>query len=219
MKTVVPLICIFTTLVAVLVIFGWLLDISFLKTLLPGAITMKFSTALSFLSSSTCLWFIYRQEMYESTWADVVIPVTTLSIMILMGVILFSIIFGFTTGFDDLFVEPTAESLFSNTPGRPSLATMISFFSIAAMAMASMSGESWKFRVRFYLFLGLGVSLTGAVALTGYALGMPLLYYAYLGVSNAMAIHTAGLFFLMGVGFQLLGWQVTRKNGKAGVPK
>ncbi len=55
-----------------------------------------------------------------------------------------------------------------------------------------------------YLWIGGAVSLTGLIAITGYILQKPALYYINLPLSNPMAFSTAALFAAIGIGFMLL---------------
>jgi hypothetical protein len=49
--------------------------------------------------------------------------------------------------------------------------------------------------------IGFIVGIIGAVALIGYSVNLPQLYYFVEGVNAAMACHTAILFVLLGIGF------------------
>ena len=52
--------------------------------------------------------------------------------------------------------------------------------------------------------IGLIVGSIGAVAVVGYIINAPLLYYYIEGVNSAMACHTAVLFVLLGMGLLCL---------------
>ena len=56
-----------------------------------------------------------------------------------------------------------------------------------------------------FLRIGWVVSIIGAVAVAGYIIKMPILYYAVENFSTAMALHTSILFLLLGTGLILLG--------------
>jgi nitric oxide reductase large subunit len=52
--------------------------------------------------------------------------------------------------------------------------------------------------------IGLAIGIIGALAVIGYIINAPLLYYFISGVNSAMALHTAILFVLLGIGLLCL---------------
>jgi len=48
--------------------------------------------------------------------------------------------------------------------------------------------------------IGLIIAAIGTLALVGYIIDAPILYYYVEGINSAIACHTAGLFMLMGIG-------------------
>ena len=57
-KTISKILAVIVTLVGIMVMFGWTLDIQSLKSILPIWVTMKFSTALCFALSGVVLFVI-----------------------------------------------------------------------------------------------------------------------------------------------------------------
>ena len=53
---------IFLVLLGTTVLLGWFFDSSFLKTLLPGQVTMKANTAIGFICGGVALAFLLRSE-------------------------------------------------------------------------------------------------------------------------------------------------------------
>jgi nitric oxide reductase large subunit len=49
--------------------------------------------------------------------------------------------------------------------------------------------------------IGVVVGAIGAVAIVGYIINAPNLYYYIEGVNSAIACHTAALFMVLGIGF------------------
>ncbi|MCQ9206716.1 MAG: hypothetical protein NG740_02390 [Omnitrophica bacterium] len=193
---------IIVTTVGIVVMAGWIFDIGILKSILPFWVTMKFTTAFSFLLSGITLYFIVDLVENESEIARVILPITLLIILLLMATLLISTFLGIRTGIEDLFVRESEGAVKTVTPGRPSVGTMISFISIAIagfVAMSTLKKSKPKLRI-----IGGIISVAGIAAIIGYIANTPFLYYAIGNVSTAMAFHTAILFILLGMGLLLL---------------
>ncbi|MBW7956976.1 MAG: hypothetical protein H3C68_03705 [Deltaproteobacteria bacterium] len=176
---------------------AWWLGVEFLKTLAPGYVTMKFSTALSFLLSGVVLYYFSEAARGEMSGAQVALPISTLVILLLMSTLLASALFGLEAGVEALFVMEDPSAVMTEVPGVPSIATMLDFILISALAIAVLFRQRvlpWWFRS-----FGAFIALTGLSALMGYLLDMPRLYFFFPGLSGAMAIPTSILFVLIGI--------------------
>jgi cytochrome bd-type quinol oxidase subunit 2 len=183
------------------VIAGWIFDIGVFKTISPAFVSMKFSTAFSFVASGISLYFLVRTHEEELEKAQVALSITSFTLSLLMGLLLFSVIFGIDTGIENLFMREIG-AVKSVVPGRPSLPTMVNFLLIAfAGILALLNPERPAPRLKI---VGIAVCAIGAVAVAGYILNAPLLYYYVPAVNSAMAIHTALLFVLCGMGLACL---------------
>lgn len=197
--------------VGIIVTVGWILDIGALKSLLPQWVTMKFTTALSFIFSGLTLYFAARfYEGRREGLPEIVLPLSALIVFLLMATNLGSALLGINTGIDSIFVKEAAGAVKSVAPGRPSIPTMADFVLIAlagAVTMMELVGTEAYLR-----WLGGTIAVIGAVAVLGYILGVPQLYYYFPGVNTAMAAHTAILFIICGAGFVLLGLSEKRQS-------
>jgi len=119
-----------------------------------------------------------------------------------MGTLFLSVFLGVRTGAEDLFIDEAAGMPKTVTPGRPSVPTMINFMLIALAGIITMLHPE-KLRAKLK-FIGLIVCLIGTVAVAGYIINSPILYYFIPGMNSAMAFHTALLFVLLGIGFACL---------------
>ena len=191
------------SLAGLVVMIGWIFDIGILKSILPVWVTMKFSTALCFFLSGINIYFIASSQGKGLGVAQVVLSITTLCILFLMAVLLISVVIGLRTGVEDLFVREAEGAVRTVTPGRPSVGTMINFILIATASIFTMLNIA-KLRITLLMTGGI-VTIIGMVALMGYMLGKPFLYYEINGCSTAMALHTAILFVIAGSGLILLG--------------
>lgn len=189
-----------TTIVGGLVMYGWFANVPFLQSIVPNAVTMKFTTALSFLLSGMVVILIHKIVFYKSALAYIMLPFVSLGIMILMGTLLVSVTLGTKTGIEDMFVQESVGAIKTAQPGRPSIGTMVDFILIALIGIFIIA--EFKYGKYIIAWSSIIVCLIGAIALFGYALDIPALYYTISGISSAMAIHTAMLFFL--IGFALL---------------
>lgn len=88
------------------------------------------------------------------------------------------------------------------TPGRPSVPTMLNFIFIASAGILTiLNPKQLRSKQRI---IGLIVGIIGAVAVVGYIMNAPLLYYFMEGMNSAIAGHTAILFVLIGMGLLCL---------------
>ncbi len=170
--------------ISILVVFGWVLDIWFLKSL------MMFITALGFFLSSIILLLISYH--HRTNVKDILLAGSTLFLLLIMLSILASMLTGILLGIETLFAEKTVGGIIH---GRPSIGTIAAFLLIAIMGF-----------VRLYVhtgipcrLVGIALCIIGGVALFGTAAGTPLLYYRGFG-SAGMPVFSAVLFILLGAG-------------------
>jgi hypothetical protein len=184
------------------VMIGWIFDIGVLKSISPAWISMKFDTAIAFILSGITLYFLVRAGEGEFDKAQVVLSITSLIIILLMGVLFFSAILGISTGAEDLFIKETAGMVKTVTPGRPSVPTMVNFILIAVAGILTMLNPG-NLRSKLKI-IGVIVGLIGMIAIFGYIVNAPNLYYYIEGINSAIACHTSVLFVLLGIGLLCL---------------
>ena len=158
---------------------GWLIGFDAILGIFPHMVTMKFTTALMFTVSGIGIYARTNYDARNST-------ATTCGFVIL-GVLFFLSY--------DLWIGGKVQSfegddaVMTIAPGLPSAGTMGCFFGMASMLILH-NDTVWRSISRI-------ISVVAAVALAGYALDMPALYYYSENLSTAMAIHTAGLFLML----------------------
>lgn len=182
-------------------VYGWVFGIDFLKSISPSFVTMKLSTALSFILSGLILYLLPGLIRNKSPWPWVIMPGAVLIILLLMTTLLASSIFGISTGLESLIIPEEKTAIRTLVPGIPSLMTMADFILIAFAGLAALFLTAWL--PRMLKAAGMILAVTGLVAEVGYVTGVQYLYYQVNGVSTAMAIHTAFLFIILGAGFLL----------------
>ena len=198
-RTTAKILSLMVMIAGILVMIGWIFDIGILKSISPAWVSMKFDTAIAFVLSGITLYFIARAQEGEFDKAQVALSITSLIIILLMGILFFSALLGVHTGAEDLFIKEMPGAVKTVIPGRPSMPTMLNFILIALAGILTMlNPENLQSKLKI---IGLIVGTIGAIAVVGYIINAPLLYYFIEGINSAMACHTAVLFVLLGMGF------------------
>lgn len=180
--------------IAVLVLTGWLFDISALKTILPGLATMKANTALALGLAGTSL--LLAPSNRENQWGEL-ISKGCASLVILIGVLTWSeYIFRTDLGLDQLLFKDTSTPQALH-PGRMSAISALNL-SLLGVAILILDRRQYVWLVQVF---GCGALLISVLALIGYAYGVPSLYdfFPY----SSIAIHTALAVLLLSVGILL----------------
>ena len=188
--------------VGAMVFIGWWFHIPALTSVVPGLVTMKPNTAACFLLCGLALWLL-RTPLNESRTkrrGQAVIVRLCLAIVAFVGLASAGERwFGWTFGIDELLFRQTLLATHVPRSGLMAAATGIAFF-LLAMALFFIDWET-RGRRRPAQALALAVVLIGFIALLGYLYGVELLFgsagYA------AVAVHTAIVFILLGVGVLL----------------
>jgi len=201
-RRIIKVLSLAVVIVGIMVIIGWIFDIGVLKNISPAWVSMKFNTAIAFVLSGITLYFIVRAAEGEFDMAQVVLSITSLIIILLIGTLFFSAVLEIHTGAEDLFIKEAAGTVKTVTPGRPSVPTMFNFILIASAGILTILNPE-KFRLKLKI-IGMVVGAIGAIAIVGYIIDSPNLYYYIEGINSAIACHTAALFVLLGIGLLCL---------------
>ena len=182
------LIGVITGLMGILVLVGWALDVTSLKSILPGFATMKANTSLgiTLLGGALCL------TLYggAAAWVG---KVAAALVVILGLVTLTEYVLSWDAGLDQLlFQDP--DTLAIDYPGRPSHATA---FNLMILGIGLLGADSRAHRC-LTTVMALVASLVSWIALNGYVFGAQALYGV--GLYSSIALHTAALFLLYGLG-------------------
>lgn len=189
------------------VVAGWVFDIGILKSVLPNHVEMKFVTALSFIAAGIILYSVAEERQESSFVVQTILPAAILTILILMATLFVASVFGIGTSIDSSFIKEPAGAVHTVIPGRPTMPTMFSFILIA------IAGILFSFGFRKQLFpLGVSVAIIGGIAVVGYIINRPLMYYFIAGKTTAIAFNTAILFVVIGIGFILCGKIASKQN-------
>lgn len=188
----------------VLVIIGWVFDVSWLKSLRTNWVTMKFTTALSFVLSGLILFgFVCRDlKPHRRDLIRIILPAVGLILFVLVTNHLLASLMGVRMGAESLLIVEAESAPYTVLPGRPSLGTMGGFLLVSLTPIFCFLFESC---CRQFLFVtGLILMGLSLPAVLGYLTGIPLFYYYVENFSTAMALHTAVLFLMLGTGYLAL---------------
>jgi len=188
--------------IGLVVMIGWFIDDDALKRLNPNWVTMKFSTATSFLASGLVVLLLNESRNRNLEAAKILIFAPLIIVLFFMATLLVSTIAGTSTGVSSLFVtEDLSSTLQSVKPGTPSVGTMVNFLLIIGVGFTYLLVHP-KHK-KYSNICGAIVLALALTALVGYAIDSPPLYYQIEGASGAMALHTTIAFALLGIGMIL----------------
>ncbi|MGQ0376556.1 MAG: PAS domain S-box protein, partial [Nitrososphaerota archaeon] len=186
--------------IGVIVIIGWFFDIQVLKSLSPSFVTMKLSTAISFVMSGIIIYLMNEIKQKDSSFTKLFLVSPIIIIIFFMVTLFVSNIFGARTGIEDILIKET-ETTRSVTAGRPSIGTMVSFILIVILSLAFIINPQ-KNKLSF--IIGTIIVAISSLSLIGYATDLSFLYYEIEGKSTAMALHTSIAFAVAGTSMILL---------------
>lgn len=198
----------FMAIAGLLTAIGWIFNIGFLRDLLPGLVPMKFTTAVCFIAGGIVLYSVAEGKKESSFIVQAILPSAILLILLLMATLFISSVFGFHTSLDVFLVQEKVGAT-TIVRGRASIPTMINFILITVAGALTLAGFK-----RHLPWLGTAIALIGGAAILGYIINQPFLYFSMpiSGISTGMALLSAMLFVLVGIGFILCGKTALKQN-------
>ncbi len=180
----------FIIIMGLAVIGGWIMNIPFLKTVLPGYVSMKINTAICFVLSGIAFFLLLRRNC-------IIVWKLIATTLIIFGTASFSQdVFNYDLGIDQFFITDY-DDINSGVihPGRPSPMTMFSFCLLGIIFLIIKSRKITLKRTALnILFL---ITIISFVAIVGYVFGVPSFYkHSYF---SSMALHTALAFFILSI--------------------
>lgn len=176
------------------VLVGWALDIPVLKSISPAFISMKSNTALGFLTSGLALWLLYPQTVRVGRRRLGRIAATIPTLIGLLTLAEYAT--GWDIGIDQLLFTEPAGAVGTVYPGRPALATALSFLLVGgALLLSDVRPTRWG---RPADYLAVLVTLVVLPSFAGYL-------YATTGPMDLpgftrMALHTSLGFLALALG-------------------
>ncbi len=186
-------------LVAALIMAGWIFNVPILRTLTSWGGTTRFISAICFLLSGILILLLSKQDIGEAS--KFFILIISYSILLLMILFIVTTFLGVSTGIESLFFVEAVGTSGSLIPGLPSLSSMFCFILLAVVGMVFIFDSKIS---RVLYFNGILVSVIGFIAFIGHILGVPFMYFSFLGY-NIISSMASFLFVLLGASLFLIG--------------
>ncbi len=206
----------------ILVLIGWFLDLEVLKSVVPGAATMKANTALCFILAGISLNLQTRPHRILTTRIakGCAFAVSTIGLITLC-----EYIFGWNLGIDELLIRDPAATIASD-PGRMGINAAINFGLVGlALWLANQQELQRKYRIEpghriaIAQSLALAVGFISLQAVIGYIYNVRVFYQLSI-FTTAMAFQTAVVFMVLCGGVLALnsncGWMRALTSDRVG---
>ncbi len=180
--------------VGALVILGWWSDIDFLKSVVPGFVTMKVNTALCFILAGGALWLLYRLPPERPLpWIAQISAGLVCSIGFLT---LLEYLFNLNLGLDELLLRQSSDAAVTTPSGRMALATAVSFFLVGSALLLIGLEKKWSvWAAQILVLVAFHIPL---IVFIGYFYSIEPLYTV--AAYSSMALHTALMLLLLCLG-------------------
>jgi PAS domain S-box-containing protein len=192
------------------VIIGWILDITILKSVFAGFVTMKANTALLFILAGASLYKEGKRRKVKMNNLEIGgfskvnsqeprVPLYSLILPFIVALIglLTLIQYGFNVdfGIDQLLIKESANAIPSFAPGRMAFNTALNFFILGVAQILLL-----RKRPNYHFAQGLSIAafLVGWLAFLGYLYGISSFYG--ISVYTKIALHSAIAFMLLSMG-------------------
>lgn len=183
-------------LISFLVLLGWAFNIEIFKSIIPGFVSMKSTTAISFMISGFILFLLNKTRKSKDTEQLLTIMLSCLLVLI-MGVLLVSALLSININIENLLFPEEDGSTLTVSPGRPSYGTMLNFVLIGVIGLIDTLNRNTPRKI--LTFLSSIILTVGFIASIGYIVKVPSLYFALNGISTGMALHTTLLFIVISI--------------------
>lgn len=185
---------IIVTIIGCVVLLGWILDITALKSILPGLVSMKANTSIALILSGLSLWLWHAEDNRRKS-SFYLSQVLAIIVIVIGFLTLIEYGFGWNLGIDELLFKEPAGAVGTSAPGRMSPNSALSFM------MLGCAGVLLSRRV-YYLAhcFSLLSFLIGFLGLLGYIYDITSFYGTNYQTATAVALHTAIAFILLSIG-------------------
>ncbi len=185
-----------TAAIGLFVLVGWALDISFMKSVLPGLVTMKGNTALCFLLTGLSLWSLQIKRIDKRPFR--VFGNLCAAVVMLVGAItLYQYMSGTNLGIDQLLFVELPGAAFTKHLGRMAFITAVNFVLIG-LALLSLNAMTRRRYYPFQVLAAIAIFIALS-ALCGYLYGLST-FYGKIAIYTATALHATIAFLILCTG-------------------
>jgi PAS domain S-box-containing protein len=180
--------------ISLLVLLGWAFDITVLKTIVPGYISMKVNTALGlgFMALALLLMKFPKSKIREA------VMYSSAAIVFAIGLLtLLQYLTGANFGIDEFFFKDPVSAGAMIPAGRLAPITAVNFI-LMSLGLTMSIRKVWMRTAQFLIFVAFLISFQ---ALVSYLLGTTDSFGA--AFYTRMALHTAFLFSFLSIGMLL----------------
>jgi len=184
-----------------ILLYGWVYDIIILKSIYPNWVTVKPSSIISFMLSGAMLCFMNTTFTMRGNWKELAMFTCSVLIVSFMGLILIESLINIHFGFDTLFIEEGVGAINTESPGEPSVISTILFIFLGSVGIAITLFH--RNAIIYRQVIGILSIFIGCCVCWGYVIDVPYLILRKEGLSSAMALMSAVLFMILGLGIIL----------------
>jgi PAS domain S-box-containing protein len=182
----------------VAVIIGWYLNITFLKSIIPGYISMKFNTAFCFILVGITLFLQVSKPNNVSRCFTLILPLIALTFAIISFA---EELFHNNYGIDQLFIKDFDVNPRNQMhPGRMSPLAAFCFILMSGALLTLRSGKKTVLLINQFLFHA--CTVVSFIAILGYLFNTPEFYK--LTFLTSIAVNTAIAIFFLSIAASLV---------------
>ncbi len=184
-ESISALLSLFVLLLGISVIVGWMFDITFLKSVLPGLPAMKVNLAVGFILLAASLWMLGTKKV-QSPALRLTARTCSFTAILIGAITLLEYIGGWDAGIDQLLIKESPGALFNTHPGRPSPLAALNLV-LAGVAILAIDARDWRGVQPGHAALFV-VGLTSLLTFIGHINGVPHFLH-FIPESSAIAFH------------------------------
>lgn len=173
-----------------MVLLGWVFNITVLKSVVPGLVSMKANTAFSLLALGTALFLL--NERYCNTARKRTSLLLSLLVAGLAGLTLLQDILNVNLGIDELLFRDDTRATATSYPGRMAPVTAVCLV-LASLALLRVDRGPRSSR-----YMAMAALVLALLGISGYVFGVESLYRV--STFTSIAVHTAVALVVLSLG-------------------